>query len=101
MDPSDYDGPRGVNGPFILAIDIARFTDLERFRAEVEAQCAAVTGSLPAGGGSRAPSRSTGARDACNSRARRSANPRFDLARPGSAGEEHRVALPADSVAAC
>jgi LDH2 family malate/lactate/ureidoglycolate dehydrogenase len=50
MDPSDYDGPRGVNGPFILAIDIARFTDLERFRAEVEAQCAAVTGSLPAEG---------------------------------------------------
>jgi LDH2 family malate/lactate/ureidoglycolate dehydrogenase len=50
MDPSGYDGPRGLNGPFILAIDIARFTDLERFRAEVEAQCAAVTGCLPAEG---------------------------------------------------
>ena len=50
MDPSGYDGPRGVNGPFVLAIDIARFTDLERFRAEVEAQCAAVTACLPAEG---------------------------------------------------
>ena len=50
MDPSGYDGPRGVNGPFILAIDIARFTDLEQFRSEVEAQCAAVTGCLPAEG---------------------------------------------------
>jgi LDH2 family malate/lactate/ureidoglycolate dehydrogenase len=50
MDPSAYDGPRGVNGPFILAIDISRFTDLERFRAEVEAQCAAVTNCLPAEG---------------------------------------------------
>jgi LDH2 family malate/lactate/ureidoglycolate dehydrogenase len=50
MDPSAYDGPRGVNGPFVLAIDIARFTDLERFRAEVEAQCAAVTDCLPAEG---------------------------------------------------
>ena len=50
MDPSGYDGPRGVNGPFILAIDISRFTDLERFRAEVEAQCTAVTDCLPAEG---------------------------------------------------
>src|SRR5215216_4931830 len=50
MDPSGYDGPRGVNGPFILAIDVARFTDLEQFRAEVEAQCAVVTNSLPAEG---------------------------------------------------
>jgi uncharacterized oxidoreductase len=50
MDPSGYDGPRGVNGPFILAIDIARFTDLEQFRAEVEAQCEAVTRCPPAEG---------------------------------------------------
>jgi uncharacterized oxidoreductase len=50
MDPSGYDGPRGVNGPFILAIDISRFTDLDRFRAEVEAQCTAVTDCLPAEG---------------------------------------------------
>ena len=50
MDPSEYDGPRGVNGPFIMAIDIARFTDLERFRSQAEAQCEAVTGCLPAEG---------------------------------------------------
>jgi LDH2 family malate/lactate/ureidoglycolate dehydrogenase len=50
MDPSGYDGPRGVNGPFVLAIDIARFTDPEHFRAEVEEQCDAVTCCLPAEG---------------------------------------------------
>jgi LDH2 family malate/lactate/ureidoglycolate dehydrogenase len=50
LDPSVFDGPRGVNGPFILAIDIARFTDPEEFRAESEAQCAAVTESLPQDG---------------------------------------------------
>jgi uncharacterized oxidoreductase len=50
LDTSVYDGPRGVNGPFILAIDIARFTDPEHFRAQVEAQCDAVTCCLPAEG---------------------------------------------------
>lgn len=50
MDPSNYDGPRGVNGPFILAIDVSRFTDPATFRAEIEAQCAAVTESAPAEG---------------------------------------------------
>lgn len=50
LDPSVYDGPRGVNGPFILAIDIARFTGLDRFREQAEAQCAAVTDCLPAEG---------------------------------------------------
>ncbi len=50
LDPSAYDGPRGVNGPFILAIDIARFSDPEEFRLQAEAQCAAVTGCLPAEG---------------------------------------------------
>lgn len=50
LDPSAYDGPRGVNGPFILAIDIARFTDPHIFRAQAEAQCAAVTDCLPAEG---------------------------------------------------
>lgn len=50
LDPSAYDGPRGLNGPFILAIDIARFTDLDTFRAQSEAQCDAVTGCLPAEG---------------------------------------------------
>jgi LDH2 family malate/lactate/ureidoglycolate dehydrogenase len=50
MDPSAYDGPRGVNGPFILAMDISRFTDPAHFRAEVEAQCDAVARCLPAEG---------------------------------------------------
>lgn len=50
MDPSSYDGPRGVNGPFILAIDICRFTSLEVFRAEVEAQCATVGACDPMDG---------------------------------------------------
>lgn len=50
MDPSSYDGPRGVNGPFVLAIDVARFTDSDHFRAEVEAQCDAVTCCPPAEG---------------------------------------------------
>lgn len=50
MDPSFYDGPRGVNGPFILAIDVARFVEPAFFREQVEAQCAAVNGSLPAVG---------------------------------------------------
>ena len=48
LDSSVHDGPRGVNGPFILAIDIARFTDLGAFIAQTEAQCDAVTGCLPA-----------------------------------------------------
>jgi LDH2 family malate/lactate/ureidoglycolate dehydrogenase len=50
MDPSNYDGPRGVNGPFVLAIDVGRFTDPDHFRAEVEAQCDAVTCCPPAEG---------------------------------------------------
>jgi uncharacterized oxidoreductase len=50
LDPSAYDGPRGLNGPFILAIDIARFTDLDTFLAQTESQCQAVTGCLPAEG---------------------------------------------------
>jgi LDH2 family malate/lactate/ureidoglycolate dehydrogenase len=50
MDPSSYDGPRGVNGPFVLAMDVARFTDPDHFRAEVEAQSEVVSNSLPAEG---------------------------------------------------
>jgi LDH2 family malate/lactate/ureidoglycolate dehydrogenase len=50
LDPSAYDGPRGLNGPFILAIDIARFTDMDTFIAQTEAQCAAVIDCLPAEG---------------------------------------------------
>ncbi len=47
MDPSAYNGPRGVNGPIIIAIDISRFADPEDFRAEIEAQCDVVTASAP------------------------------------------------------
>ena len=50
MDPSAYDGPRGVNGPFILAIDVCRFTSLDRFREEVEAQCDVVGACAPVDG---------------------------------------------------
>ena len=50
MDPTAYDGPRGVNGPFILVIDVARFTEPDRFRAEIEAQSEVVTGCPPADG---------------------------------------------------
>jgi LDH2 family malate/lactate/ureidoglycolate dehydrogenase len=47
LDPSAYDGPRGVNGPVIIAIDVSRFADPASFRAQVEAQCAAVTACSP------------------------------------------------------
>ena len=50
MDPTPFSGPRGVNGPFVLAMDIGRFTNLDHFRGEVEAQCDAVTGCPPAEG---------------------------------------------------
>ena len=100
MDPSDYDGPRRK-----WSIHPGhRHRPLHRpgaVPAEVEAQCAAVTGSLPAEGWKPCSFPVNRSSRCVQSRARRSANPRFDLARPGSAGEEHRVALPADSVAAC
>ncbi len=47
MDPSAYDGPRGVNGPFVLAIDVAPFSDPEEFLRQVGLQCDAVTGCPP------------------------------------------------------
>jgi LDH2 family malate/lactate/ureidoglycolate dehydrogenase len=47
MDPSAFDGPRGVNGPLIIAIDVSCFTSPERFRAEIEATCEAITGCPP------------------------------------------------------
>lgn len=50
MDPSAYDGPRGVNGPFILAIDISRFNAMDAFQQAVEDQCHAVTSSQLANG---------------------------------------------------
>lgn len=42
MDPSSYDGPRGVNGPVVIAIDPECFAPLDEFIADVEAQCEAV-----------------------------------------------------------
>jgi LDH2 family malate/lactate/ureidoglycolate dehydrogenase len=50
MDPSTYDGPRGVNGPVVIAIDITCFTALETFMAQTELQIDAVEGSRPASG---------------------------------------------------
>jgi LDH2 family malate/lactate/ureidoglycolate dehydrogenase len=47
MNPSAYDGPRGVNGPVIIAIDVSRFTDPEYFRDEIEAQCVVVAACPP------------------------------------------------------
>jgi LDH2 family malate/lactate/ureidoglycolate dehydrogenase len=47
MDPSAYDGPRGVNGPFVLAIDVAPFSDPAEFLRQVDLQCDAVTGCPP------------------------------------------------------
>lgn len=50
LDPSAYNGPRGVNGPVIIAIDVARFTAPHVFRAEIEAQCGVVTACTPRDG---------------------------------------------------
>jgi LDH2 family malate/lactate/ureidoglycolate dehydrogenase len=47
LDPSAYNGPRGVNGPVIVAIDVSRFSDPAEFRAQAEAQCEAVTTCRP------------------------------------------------------
>jgi LDH2 family malate/lactate/ureidoglycolate dehydrogenase len=47
MNPSAYNGPRGLNGPVIIAIDISRFADPVEFRAEIEAQCDVVTACPP------------------------------------------------------
>ncbi|CAN5576188.1 malate/lactate/ureidoglycolate dehydrogenase [soil metagenome] len=50
MDPSSYDGPRGVNGPVVIAIDPECFAPLDEFIADVEAQCEAVLASPPSAG---------------------------------------------------
>jgi LDH2 family malate/lactate/ureidoglycolate dehydrogenase len=50
MDPTPYGGPRGTNGPFILAVNIAPFVSLGFFTNQIEAQCAAVLASPPAEG---------------------------------------------------
>lgn len=50
LDPSAFNGPRGVNGPVIIAIDVSRFATPELFRAEVEAQCDVVAACSPRDG---------------------------------------------------
>jgi LDH2 family malate/lactate/ureidoglycolate dehydrogenase len=50
MDTTGFDGPRGANGPFILAIDPTCFTTADEFRSEVAAQARLITESLPANG---------------------------------------------------
>jgi uncharacterized oxidoreductase len=50
MDPSSYDGPRGVNGPVVIAIDPECFAPLDEFIADVEAQCEAVLSSPTSAG---------------------------------------------------
>jgi LDH2 family malate/lactate/ureidoglycolate dehydrogenase len=50
MDTSGFDGPRGANGPLVLAIDVAPFVDLDVFRSEIEAQSELIAGSAPAAG---------------------------------------------------
>jgi uncharacterized oxidoreductase len=50
MDTTGFDGPRGANGPIIIAIDPTCFTTLEEFGSEVAAQAALITRSAPAEG---------------------------------------------------
>ncbi len=42
MDPSGYTGPRGVNGPVLIAIDPECFAPYDEFIERIEDQCAAV-----------------------------------------------------------
>jgi uncharacterized oxidoreductase len=48
MDTTGFDGPRGANGPVILAIDPTCFTTLPEFRSEVAAQARLIAESTPA-----------------------------------------------------
>jgi len=50
LEPSYVDGPRGVNGPFIIAINIASFAPLAQFLAATEDQCRVIKESAPASG---------------------------------------------------
>lgn len=50
MDTTGFDGPRGANGPIILAIDPTCFTTADEFRAEVAAQASIISRSAPAVG---------------------------------------------------
>jgi hydroxycarboxylate dehydrogenase B len=50
MDTSGFDGPRGANGPIILAIDPTCFTTSAEFCSEVAAQARLISESTPAVG---------------------------------------------------
>ena len=50
MDTTGFDGPRGANGPIILAIDPTCFTTAAEFRSEVAAQARLISESTPAVG---------------------------------------------------
>jgi len=50
MDTTGFDGPRGANGPVILAIDPTCFTTAAEFRSEVAAQTRLIAESTPAVG---------------------------------------------------
>ena len=47
MDTTGFDGPRGANGPVVIAIDVGPFAPLDHFAAEIETQCAQIAGSPP------------------------------------------------------
>ena len=48
MDTTGFDGPRGANGPIILAIDPSCFVSQDEFQSEVAAQAALIGSSIPA-----------------------------------------------------
>jgi LDH2 family malate/lactate/ureidoglycolate dehydrogenase len=50
MDTTGFEGPRGANGPVILAIDPLCFTTKEEFESEVAAQAALISNATPAEG---------------------------------------------------
>lgn len=50
LDQSGPQGQRGVNGPFVIAIDIAPFVALSEFTEKVEDQAAQIVASPPAPG---------------------------------------------------
>ena len=50
LDPSALAVHRGINGPLVLALDVAPFGPPERFVEAVEAQCAEITASAAAAG---------------------------------------------------
>ncbi len=50
LDPAGPQGQRGVNGPFVLAIDVAPFVALTEFMEKVEHQAGEILASPPAPG---------------------------------------------------